>query len=241
MFKRFYDSGWQHPGIAFLGLFPFLLAFATRQRFLLGFVALFAYEILADALFTGALNPARGLGFDSSIAIAFVILGDFRYFVVVEWALRRGSRDPGAIGPGPLSAWVVGLAFAFIVPVVSTIPQLAMPQAFPSDDPYGLHRIFILYELLFLGLALVLRFVVLPRRLRGADPSVASWVLKLTMFEIAQYALWSGADAFILATHADVGYLFRVVPNALYYALFVPFVWWTAPASVREGKLAQTA
>jgi hypothetical protein len=43
------------------------------------------------------------------------------------------------------------------------------------------------------------------------------------------------ADAFILASHADVGYLVRLVPNVLYYALFVPFAYLSAPAEWREG------
>ena len=51
---------------------------------------------------------------------------------------------------------------------------------------------------------------------------------RLTQFEIAQYVLWAGADVVILSGH-DVGYLLRLLPNAMYYALFVPFAWWSAP------------
>ena len=238
MFKRFYDSGWQHPGVAFLAAIPMVVAFALRRPFLLGFVALFGLEILIDALFTGALNPARGLGLDQPIAIAFVILGDYRYFVVIERSLRGAVTDLERPGLGPWTVWAVALGLAFIVPVASTVPQLALPHLFPANDPYGLHRIFIVYELMFLALALVMRFVVLPRRREAAAPELYAWAQRLTLFEIVQYGLWSLADAVILATHADHGYLLRVVPNTLYYALFVPFVWWTAPPRLRGVEAA---
>ena len=130
MFKRFYDSGWQHPGIAFFGFVPFLLAFAVRQRFLVGFVALFAYEILVDALFTGALNPARHLGFDQPIAIAFVILGDFRYFVLLEWTLRRRPGDGVRPGLGPASAWL--LAILWVSPLLYAFWAAFHPPEFAT-------------------------------------------------------------------------------------------------------------
>lgn len=236
MFKRFYDSGWQHPGIAFFAAIPLVVAFALRRPFLLGFVAIFGLEILIDALFTGSLAPARGLGLDQPIAIAFVILGDFRYFVVIERIFRGRARELSLPGLGPASVWAVALALAFIVPVASTVPQLALPALFPSDDPFGLHRIFIVYEAMFLALAVAMRAWVLPRRREGVAPELYAWAQRLTLFEIVQYGLWVAADAVILATHADHGYLLRVVPNTLYYALFVPFVWWSAPARLRGGE-----
>jgi hypothetical protein len=39
------------------------------------------------------------------------------------------------------------------------------------------------------------------------------------------YALWAGCDAIWLATSFDPVWLLRAVPNQLYYAFFVPFVW----------------
>jgi hypothetical protein len=47
-------------------------------------------------------------------------------------------------------------------------------------------------------------------------------------FEIVQYALWALADVLILSG-MSWGFLLRIVPNSLYYAFFLPFVWWTAP------------
>ena len=52
-------------------------------------------------------------------------------------------------------------------------------------------------------------------------------------FVIGYYALWASADAIILASGADVGFLLRVVPNALYYGGLVPVIAWTAPTADR--------
>lgn len=237
MFKAFYKSGWQHPGIAFIGMLPFVIAFALRSRFLLGWLAIFAFEILADALFTGSLDPAAGLGIGKQVGIAFVIAGDFRYFVLVEWVIAQRKNDAERSGLGPWWVWAIAVLLAFVVPILSTIPQLARPAWFPSDEPLVLHRIFLLYEALFLAFALSLRFLVLPRRLRQAEPQRAAWILKITHFEIAQYALWVLADVIILTAEPDVAYLLRAVPNTMYYALFLPFVFWTAPPSLKDGWL----
>jgi hypothetical protein len=55
----------------------------------------------------------------------------------------------------------------------------------------------------------------------------------LTDFELVLYVGWALSDVVILVGH-DVGYLFRLVPNVLYYAVFVPFALRSAPAEVRS-------
>jgi hypothetical protein len=242
VFKQLYFSGWHHPGFAFIGALPFIVLFASKQRFLLGFLALFMFEILADALFTGTLNPARGLGWDQPIAIAFVILGDFRFFLLVEWVLAHG-RDKNAVGLGSPKVWGAALAFAFVVPVLSTIPQKLSPGTFSGDDPLVLNRIFLLYEALFFALALVLQTFVLPKRSKAladaGESELVSWLEKLVLFELVQYGLWCIADIAILATRADGAYLLRMVPNTLYYVLFVPFAWWSAPRKIRSRSVGR--
>jgi hypothetical protein len=41
--------------------------------------------------------------------------------------------------------------------------------------------------------------------------------------------LWASADAIILATGSDLGYLLRVVPNLLYYGGLIGLIGWLAP------------
>jgi hypothetical protein len=39
------------------------------------------------------------------------------------------------------------------------------------------------------------------------------------------YALWALADVLILVGRLDAGWGLRVIPNQLYYALYLPFVY----------------
>ena len=41
------------------------------------------------------------------------------------------------------------------------------------------------------------------------------------------YGLWAAADALILLGGLDAGWLLRALPNQLYYAFWVPFVFFT--------------
>ena len=56
-----------------------------------------------------------------------------------------------------------------------------------------------------------------PERRRGLQ-AVAGYVA-------LYYALWALADVLILVFGLDAGWLLRVVPNQLYYAFWLPFVW----------------
>lgn len=229
MFERFYGTAWHHPGIAFVAALAFAVALAWRRRFLVGWAILFTVEILADALATGGLSPVPpGSGLMTGLGIAFVILGDFRYFLLVEHGI---AAKPGeaftTVGLGPLRAWIPAVVTAFIVPLTST----AIRELFPATFAHDVRYTFLVYEALFVALALAYRFVVVPRR---APPETRAWLLRLTDFELVQYGLWVFADLVIIFTKADVGFLLRLAPNTLYYALFLPFVWWTAPRGARE-------
>lgn len=216
--KAVYDSAWQHPGIAFAAGLAFAFALARKLGGHHGLAVLLAAEIVADAFFTGTFSPTAPTALGTPVAIAFVILGDLRFFLLVELA-ARASRPPAFEGLGPPRAWGMATAWAFAIPVLSAIPQRLFPAAFTQ-----LNAVFLVYEAMFVVLALVLRFVVLPRRFAQASEPVRRWVFGLALFEIVQYALWSTADVVILAG-VEAGYWLRLVPNALYYAVFVPFAW----------------
>lgn len=225
-FERIYSSPLHDPLFFWLAAALFVLALAARLPFLAGFLIAFTFEIAADALATGALSPIpKDASWGTPVAVAFVLLGDFRYFLLVERYRREGSGGRSAPAVfGSAAAW------AFLVPVASfalrsLVPSLAAP----------VRVTFLTYELMFLVLALVLRFAVLPRAAAGAAPDVRRWLLEITVFEIVQYGLWATADVLILSG-APQGFLLRLAPNAMYYAFFLPFVFLRAPARLRAWR-----
>jgi hypothetical protein len=86
------------------------------------------------------------------------------------------------------------------------------------------------YELLFLAVAGGFRFVLLPKRTMPDEHRV--WLSAITGYAMLYYALWASADVLILSG-LDLGFGLRVLPNLLYYGGFLPFVYWTAPASLK--------
>lgn len=226
MFRAIYDSPFHNPAAFWIAGVAFLAWWARRRAFLVAYVALFVVEILADALATGGWSPLSLLRspWSTPIAIAFVILGDFRYFLLVERFATKAGAEPTAPTSG--RAWAAAAAMSLVVPIGSSIVNRAIAGRV-TDTRWT----FLVYEAMFVALAIALRAAILPKRLASIAPSVRAWLLRVTTFEIAQYALWVTADVIILAG-VEAGFLLRVVPNAMYYAAFLPFVARTAPAEV---------
>jgi hypothetical protein len=224
MFQAVYESPLFHPVLFWIGGAAFVAALARRMPFLYGYLVVFALEILADATLTGPWSPVPGIkALATVVPLVFVILGDARYFVLVERA-RAGRLDARAIG--------VAAGLSLVVPITSWVPQLVWPAAFADS-----RHVFLLYELMFVALAAGMR-AWLPQRLARAgddDEARASarWAIRATEFELAQYALWAASDVLILAGF-DAGFALRLLPNAMYYVLFLPFVAWSAPRALLE-------
>ena len=240
LWQRLYDSAWHQPGSELLFGFIALALVArwivaggrARSPFLAAWLGLFGVEILLDAWLTAPhspLLPDHG-GLAGSLAIAFVLLGDVRFYVLVE----RYTRDPSA-APKPsaftLRAVLAGLAWGSLVSVLMA-PLARTVPAFQRE----LRLIFLTYELMALAQAIVWLTVVIPRRMRALAtpaPAVARWLVGAARFIVAQYALWALADVIILWAH-PAGFLLRVVPNVLYYGFFVGYVFWRAPPAIRS-------
>ncbi|MBK8256628.1 MAG: hypothetical protein IPK82_28650 [Polyangiaceae bacterium] len=220
-YERLYLSPLHDPIFFWVAVGILVLLIARRLPFLAGFLVVFAFEIAADALLTGALSPIpKGAWWGTPVSVAFVILGDFRFFLVASVA----GKAPTESFFHPVKRAVV---WAFVVPVVSYllrsfVPVLAAPMRVT----------FLTYELLFFALAITMRALILPRTMRESPLEIRRFVAHLTIFEIVQYGLWATADILIL-TGFDIGFLLRFLPNTMYYALFLPFVFWRAPAAWR--------
>ena len=226
MFESIYGSPWVATFAVAVISFGGFAWWARGQSFLVAFVALFTLEILGDALNAGAWSPLRDDSpWKDAVALLFVLLGDFRYFLLVERFARRPTAR--AREATAWSAWGTAFGWMAIVPLTMQLLRTIAPARFAGRWSFAT------YEALILALVIGLRFLALPRRLAAAPPAVRAWLVAVTNFEIAQYALWLVADLIIMVG-VDAGFALRLVPNVMYYGLFISFVAWRAPAEVKQ-------
>lgn len=179
------------------------------DRFLRLYALGFAVETLIDPVATGPLVGALGWGATGATlsGLLFVLLGDFRvYWLVFALADRRPATG------APLRR---ALLFTPIVAIGGFAINAALGTVFGEMPGQVL---WLCHELLFVAVALWLRHtaiaaVEVPRR---------DALRRVCAFVITYYGLWAASDALILATGNDVGWLLRVLPNQLYYGLWVP-------------------
>jgi hypothetical protein len=171
-----------------------------KPSFVRAFGLVFAVAIAADAFLNGPWTPIKsGTSFAAAAGIFFVIVGDLRYFVVLEHAGPNALKLPRAV------------AWAFAVPVTVQIVRWAMPRI-ASDD----RSTFLVYEILFFALAAGIRVFRVPR---AAWPKLAK---RATQFELLQYGTWIVADVGLSVTRIDAFNGVRLAANLLYYVAFVP-------------------
>lgn len=227
LFYKIWQSPWHHPGVCFvlggvLGvLVPWLRPFSGREekssRALLFLFLILQIEIWSDAALTGSLSPIKEGSLAATVAAsAFVLLGDLRYFYVIERQRDLDKKDLSR-----RRALFTALRWALPLPLFCGVAHKL------AGDALAGNRLFLLYEVLF-------QFVMtLHRRTRGAlAAGTARYVFRIVLFERLQYGLWAVADVLILGGSA-LGFLLRMVPDALYYAGFVPLVILTAPKEAR--------
>ncbi len=201
-----------------LGRRPVFPGVEPRARGLVWrYTVFFALETIVDPIATG---PAlRWLGRANTpladyAMIPFVLLGDWRVFVLLLFVLapERGVRG----------AAVAATGWTLIVPLASlALRRVALAWHGPLPDM----TIWLIYESLWVGLALGWAFVLLPRRLGDERPLVASYLRGALLYVATYYALWASADALILTSGTDWAWALRVVANQLYYGFWVPMVY----------------
>lgn len=231
MFEEFYVSSWQHPILLWVAPALFLFLIPRGQgpenaRFFSRYLGFFTVLTMLDPLITGpvlsALRPSSGVS--DKVMILFVILGDLRFFAIVEHFSGPADQVGGS------RRWLRALGWSLLVPVLQLGLIESLPELF-SEVRYT----FLAYEVLFFALALVFRFVILPRRTMTTQ--VRAWLNSVCQYVLVYYGLWATADLVILAG-VDAGFGLRVIPNQLYYSFFLPFVCWTAPDILKLRKAA---
>ncbi len=211
-FASWYESPWHHPAVAWLATLLVLFLSPTlahlaglRRRVLVGLQLLAAL----DALCTGPWSPFSGSpAWNTAASVVFVILGDARFLVLLQDPTLSAAHRRRSLGRGLLVATGFSLA--------AYVASRALPASMQSP-----RYLFLTYELLFLGLLLLIRRW-LPL---AEDAQVRRAQRRLTRFEFLQYGLWVTADLWLLygGRWADYGYALRLLPNTLYYAGFAAF------------------
>jgi hypothetical protein len=227
-YSSIYHSPWHNPGFllaanALLG--AYLLSRKTNpgeRRYFRAFFLILVVLAIVDVLLTGELAPFPG-PIVPYVAIPFVILGDVRYFFLLE----RYAKSDGQSRP-TLQLFLRSLGWGLIVPSTAYATKMLF---FPERTN---HWLFLTYESYFTIVALVFRFVVIPKWTSAWDIPAdrKRWIGIFGVFELVFYALWVTADVIILTGH-EWGYLLRMVPNILYYAVFGWFVVVSAPKEIR--------
>ena len=192
------------------------------RRFVRLYTLVFCIETMIDPIMTGPIVRVLGGG-GTTLGLLFVLLGDFRVFVLVF----------GVAGPDRS--------------LVSVLREAALWTPIVAVSAYGAHAaigwlaggapgqlLWMIHEVLFVALAGFVRNVVIPNRTDANDPNRAR-LRRVMSFVMLYYGLWASSDALILWGGFDVGWLLRVVPNQLYYSVWIPFVYATF-FSEREGR-----
>ena len=194
---------------------------SSAARFVDGYAIVFALETMVDALATGPLVRLLGIADNAggtAVMLLFVLLGDFRVYLLLFGviAIAAGRRWTSAVG--------TAVASTFVVPITAYSANAALRAAVAGLDA---NSIWLVYEVLFVAVALTLRARLVPTRVASAQPAVRAFLRGALLYVAVYYGLWGFADALIQIGGLDVGWLLRVVPNQLYYAFWVPRIYAT--------------
>lgn len=237
MFEHFYASPLHHPILLWMAPLVFLIRVPLLGNSFRRALLVFTIFTLIDPLITGPVSAygASQLGWSPAVVqnvmLVFVLLGDFRVFYLLE-RYRRPDRAEGL--------WLRAVGLTLVVPLL----QLALIQALPANFAEPRHT-FVAYELLFVCLALGYRSLVLgpPLGLPSSEAGSASteaeelrpFLRSVLGFSITYYTLWAASDLVILSG-SDLGYGLRLIPNVMYYGLFLPFVYLRAPGRLKSEE-----
>ena len=137
-----------------------------------------------------ALGPAWSTGF----LILFVLLGDFRVFLLVCF-LAGGQR---ALRPALREA-------ALLTPVVGTFAFSVYRIAGAAAGSVDRQLLWLVYELGFLGMLFFLRREVITARSALPPTPREAWLRRVTFFVGVYYVSWAACDVLILPGSTSAG------------------------------------
>jgi hypothetical protein len=218
-FETFAKTPWILPGPGWIAL-PIVVVLALRlhdfrrvasgahRHFWFRWGFFFGITTALDAYLNGAWSPfASDSVWATVCGVAFVYLGDLRFFSAALWDGRKRSL-------------VAAFLLSWITPVVTQGVRALLPHL--ADVP---RRTYLLYECIFvIVLAALTVLAAVVRRHTTLSRLSTTFARRLALFFAAQYVLWILADVVLLGTGHDLGYALRMVPDILYYGIFVSFV-----------------
>jgi hypothetical protein len=182
------------------------------------YALVFAVETMLDPFAGGPLLRWLGLAdgaLPTIVMVTFVLAGDFRVFLLVLFLATPEPRGLPRVA-GEAALWTLVVPF---VAVAGEAGLRALAGNLPSQ------AIWLVYELVFLIMAFVLRSVVVPARVGAERARLRAYLRAVTGYVAVYYALWAMADVIIMVGGFDLGWGLRIVPNQLYYAFYVPLVY----------------
>jgi hypothetical protein len=189
----------------------------AAARFVALLTLVFAVETMIDPIATGPIKRSAAIDgtiFATLIPFLFVLLGDLRVLLLAI-GVARPDRTLGAN-----LLWTGGITL--IVPIATGILYGSILLLDPQIHGQVMWMI---YEFGFLSLCIYLSRIWVPQNLAG-EPRAAGYLRAVLGYSAAYYALWFIADVFIVVAGLDLGWAIRIVPNQLYYAFWIPFVYW---------------
>ncbi|MEO8600995.1 MAG: hypothetical protein ABI629_00315 [bacterium] len=187
----------------------------AARSFVDAYGLVFACETLVDPLATGPLLRVLGFGDGGSTAVTllFVLLGDFRVYLLMFGLLSI------AAGRSWRSALPRAAGWTLLVPLIA-YPTNALVTRLNAG--WSASGIWLIYEVTFCAVALALR----GNATHVAPPALRAYLRAVLLYVAVYYGLWATSDVCSQLAGLDVGWLLRVLPNQLYYGLWIPFVVW---------------
>ena len=189
------------------------------EGFVRRWAAVFAVVAIVDLVATGPLKWSL---------LPFVLLGDFRVFALVLVVMHPSRARPVVMLQAAL--WTL------VVPLVA-YGTIRLIEVVAIKQPDTL--LWCLYEIFFVILAEAFVVWLLPRVAADREP-VRRYLRAVLAFVVLYYVLWAVSDVVTLSGY-DWGWGLRMLPNQLYYGLFVPFAYWRFFRTAASSASTQAA
>ncbi len=229
-YENLYQAYEHLPWIAWVPAYLMGAWMLFKAPFFKGMMGFMIAAIFLDGMCAGMwfhLGGAEHTMF-GPMALLFILLGDARYFVLMYRYGRYPHLPEEKFGPWPM--WLKCVIWTLIPTLTLGLGKLVLPEAFAIA-----RNTYIVYEIVMWISAFLFLTQLLPSWLDSSDPKEAGylrWLRIITITELAHYGLWIISDALIL-TGVDAGFGLRFIPDVIYYACFIPVVYFFAPARLK--------